>query len=135
MRIAPLLKEHGAQFVLSRATRDVHAKFLLRNGADKVIYPEKQMASWAAVTYSADNIFDYIPLTDDHAIYETAVPPSWVGKTVVQVDVRQKYRINILATKQGETLAPLPGADHVFEKDERLLILGDNKDTQKFLHL
>lgn len=70
-----LLKEHGAPFVLARASRDVHAKFLLRNGADDVIYPEKQMASWAAVRYSADHIFDYIQLTDDHSIFETAVPP------------------------------------------------------------
>ena len=60
-----LLKEYGAPFVLSRATRDVHAKFLLRNGADEIVYPEKQMASWAAVRYSSDHIFDYIELTQD----------------------------------------------------------------------
>lgn len=58
-----LLKEHGAAFVLSRAARDVHAKFLLRNGADEIIYPERQMASWAAVRYSSDHIFDYVELT------------------------------------------------------------------------
>ena len=92
-----LLKEYGAPFVLSRAARDVHAKFLLRNGADDVIYPEKQTASWAAVRYSSDHVFDYIKLTPDHSIYETAVPESWVGRTVVQLAVRQKYRINILA--------------------------------------
>ena len=94
-----LLKEQGAPFVLARASREVHAKFLLRNGADEVIYPEKQMANWAAVRYSGDHIFDYVQLTPDHSIYETAVPESFVGKTAVELAVRQKYRVNILATK------------------------------------
>ena len=90
-----LLKEQGARFVLSRAARDVHAKFLLRNGADDVVYPERETASWAAVRYSSDHIFDYIQLTPDHAIYETAVPPAWVGKTIGQLGVRQRHNINI----------------------------------------
>ena len=129
-----LLKEQGAPFVVSRANRDVHAKFLLRNGADDVIYPEKQMASWAAVRYTADHVFDYVELTPEHSIFETAVPASWVGKTVVELAVRQKYRINILATKHDGKLEPLPGPNHTFLADETIFILGDNKDVQKFLH-
>lgn len=128
-----LLKEHGAPFVLARVTRDVYAKFLLRNGADDIIYPEKQMAFWAAARYSSDHIFDYIELTDNHAIYETAVPPTWVGKTIVALDVRQKYRINILAVKYEGHLEPMPGTKHVFKANETLLVLGENKDIQKFL--
>ena len=130
-----LLKEHGAPFVLSRATRDVHAKFLLRNGADDVIYPEKQMASWAAVRYTADHVFDYIELTDDHAIFETAVPAFWVGKTIVELAVRQRYHINILATKHSGNLEPLPGPTHCFQADETVFVLGSNRDLQKFLNL
>ncbi|MDF2839118.1 MAG: TrkA family potassium uptake protein [Evtepia sp.] len=130
-----LLKEHGAPFVLTRATRDVHAKFLLRNGADDVIYPERQMAVWAAVRYGSDHIYDYIPLTPDHAIYETAVPASWVGKTIGQIGVRQKYHVNILATKLKGHLDPLPGANHCLSSDETLLVLGDTKEIQKFMHL
>ena len=130
-----LLKEHGAPFVLARASREVHAKFLLRNGADEVIYPEKQMASWAAVRYSGDHIFDYVQLTPDHSIYETAVPESFVGKTVVELAVRQKYRVNILATKRDGVLEPLPGPNHCFTADETIFILGGNKDLQKFLNL
>ena len=129
-----LLKEQGAPFVVSRANRDVHAKFLLRNGADDVIYPEKQMASWAAVRYTADHVFDYVELTPEHSIFETAVPASWVGKTVVELAVRQKYRINILATKHDGKLEPLPGPNHTFLADETIFILGDNKDVQEFLH-
>ena len=129
-----LLKEQGAPFVVSRANRDVHPKFHLRNGADDVIYPEKQMASWAAVRYTADHVFDYVELTPEHSIFETAVPASWVGKTVVELAVRQKYRINILATKHDGKLEPLPGPNHTFLADETIFILGDNKDVQKFLH-
>lgn len=128
-----LLKELGAPFVLARATRDIHAKFLLHNGADDVIYPEKQMASWAAVRYSADHIFDYVELTPDYSIYEVAIPANWVGKTVVELAVRQKYRINILAIKRNDQLTPLPGPSHCFQADETIFILGENKDVQKFL--
>lgn len=129
-----LLKEYGAPFVVARATRDVHAKFLLRNGADDVIYPEKQMGSWAAVRYTADHIFDYIKLTPEYSIYETAVPTAWVGKTVVELAVRQKYRINILATLREEKLEPLPGPTHCFSADETMFILGANKDVERFLN-
>ena len=130
-----LLKEQGAPFVVSRANRDVHAKFLLRNGADDVIYPEKQMASWAAVRYTADHVFDYIELTDDHSIFETAVPSSWVGKTIVELAVRQKYHINVLATRRSGSLEPLPGPSHCFRADETVFILGSNRDAQRFLNL
>ena len=130
-----LLKEHGAPFVLARASRDVHAKFLLRNGADDVIYPEKQMASWAAVRYSADHVFDYIELTDNHSIFETAVPAAWIGKTIVELAVRQKYHINILATKYEGRLEPLPGPAHRFRGDETIFILGSNRDVQRFVRL
>lgn len=128
-----LLKEHGAAFVLSRATREVHAKFLLRNGADEIVYPEKQMAEWAAVRYSSSHIFDYVELTPEYAIYETAVPASWVGKTVVELAVRQKYRINILAIRRDGKLEPLPGPTHCFCAEERVFVLGRNRDVEKFL--
>ena len=128
-----LLKDMGARFVLSRAARDVHAKFLLRNGADDVVYPERQSAGWAAVRYSSDHIFDYIQLTPEHSIYETAVPPSWVGTTIGELGVRQRHKVNILATKRGEELMPIPGGDHCFQADETILILGDNRDVQRFL--
>ena len=128
-----LLKENGAKFVLARASREVHAKFLLRNGADDVVYPESQMAEWAAVRYSSDHIFDYIELTEDYSIFETAVPVSWVGKTMVELAVRQKYRINILAIRRDGKVEPMPGPNHRFLLDETIFILGDNRDVQKFL--
>ena len=128
-----LLKEQGARFVLSRAARDVHAKFLLRNGADDVVYPERETASWAAVRYSSDHIFDYVELTPGYSIFETEVPSAWVGKTVMELAVRQKYHINILATKRDGRLDPLPGAGHCFRPEESIFILGNDRDVQKFL--
>ena len=91
-----LLKEMGAKKVVARATRDVHAKFLLRNGADEVVYPEKQIANWTAIRYSSDHIFDYIELSHDFAIVEIPVPKTWNGKTIGQIDIRKKYNINIV---------------------------------------
>lgn len=129
-----LLKELGAKKVVSRAERDVQAKFLLRNGADDVVYPEKQMAIRTAVRYGNDNVYDYVQLTGDHSIYETSTPASWDGKTIVELQVRQRYHINILAVKHGDVLEPLPSADHVFRAGESLLILGSNSDIEKFLH-
>lgn len=128
-----LLKDCGARLVVSRASRDVHAKFLLRNGADQVIYAEKEMAIRTAVRYSYDNIFDYIELTPGYSIYEIPTPPAWVGRTIVQLAVRSRYHISILATKTGERIAPLPGADHELKADERLILMGSNRDVRKIL--
>lgn len=130
-----LLKEHGASFILSRACRDVHAKFLLMAGADDIIYPEKQMASWAAVRYSSEHLFDYIELTDDYSIYEMEVPRSWVGSSIVQVSSRTKYRFNILAIKRGDHLNPLPEPAYRFAADENIFVMGDNRTLQKLSQL
>ena len=96
-----LLKELGGKLVVARANREVQAKFLLRNGADEVVNPEKQMAKWTAIRYSSDHIIDYIKLDDEHDIFEVTIPDAWVGKTVSELDIRKKYGINIMATKQG----------------------------------
>ena len=99
-----LLKELGARYVVSRAERDVQEKFLLRNGADQVVYPEKQMAKWTAIRYSSDHVFDYIEIDSQYAIFEVEIPENWIGKNVGQLDIRKKYGINILATrKYGKT--------------------------------
>ena len=92
------------------------------------------MAIRTAVRYGNDNVYDYVQLTGDHSIYETSTPASWDGKTIVELQVRQRYHINILAVKRGDVLEPLPSADHVFRAGESLLILGSNSDIEKFLH-
>ena len=126
-----LLKELGAQKVVSRAEQDVQAKFLLRNGADEIIYPEKQLATWAAIRYSSDHILDYIELGDSCSIFEVSVPSAWVGKSVVEIDIRRKYNVNIIATKKNGKINAVVTADTILSAEETLLVLGEYKAMRK----
>lgn len=126
-----LLKELGAQKVVSRAEQDVQAKFLLRNGADEIIYPEKQLATWAAIRYSSDHILDYIELGDSWSIFEVSVPSAWVGKSVVEIDIRRKYNVNIIATKKNGKINAVVTADTILSAEETLLVLGEYKAMRK----
>ncbi len=126
-----LLKELGGKLVVSRADRDVQEKFLLRNGADEVINPEKQLAEWAAIRYASDHILDYIRLDDSHAIYELAVPKDWIGRTVGEIDIRRKYGINLLAVKKNGNMDLSVTPDTVLQEEGSMLILGDRKSMQK----
>lgn len=129
------LKELGAKLVVSRAASDVHAKFLLRNGADEVIYPEKQIAKWASIRYSSDHILDYIELDESHAIFEVSVPKAWVGRSILQLDVRRKYNINIMGIKQGGRMNVSVSPDTLLTEDITLLVLGEYKALQKCFHI
>lgn len=126
-----LLKELGAKMVVSRASRDVHEKFLLRNGADEVVYPEKQLASWTAIRFTSDHILDYIELDGEHAVYEVMVPANWQGKTVGELDIRRKYNINILGTRHHNKLDLSVTPNTMFTADHTLMVLGTYKDVQK----
>lgn len=126
-----LLKELGAKLVVSRAARDVQAKFLLRNGADEVVYPEKQLAKWTAIRYSADHILDYIELDSDHAMVEVSVPKEWLGHTIGQIDIRKKYNINIMGIKRSGKLELTISPDIILREGETMLVLGRNRDLQK----
>ena len=126
-----LLKELGAKMIVSRAERDGQAKFLLRNGADEVVYPEKQLAKWVAIRFSSEHILDYIQLDDDHAIFEVDMPESWIGKTVVEVDVRRKYGINIMGIKENGKLNLTITPETQFHATDTILVLGKYKSLQK----
>ena len=126
-----LLKELGAHYVVSRAERDVQAKFLLRNGANNVVYPEKQMAKWAAIRYSADHIFDYIEIDEQHAIFEVQVPKEWIGKSVGELDVRRRFGINILGIKRAGKTDVSVMSDTILSDDITVLALGEYKALQK----
>ena len=130
-----LLKELGAKMVISRAERDVQAKFLLRNGADEVVYPEKQLAKWAAIRYSSEHILDYIELQDDHAIMEVTIPPEWVDRTIGEINIRKKYNINILALKKDGKLDMSITPDTQLCRDESMLVLGKYASIQKCFRL
>ena len=135
LEVTSLLKELGARMVVSRAARDVHAKFLLRNGADEIVYPERQLADWAAIRYSADHILDYIELDEEHAIFEISIPEEWIGKTIGQLDIRKKYNINIMALKTNDIMNLEISSDTQLLKGSTMLVLGETKHIQKCFHI
>ena len=135
LEVTSLLKELGARMVVSRAARDVHAKFLLRNGADEIVYPERQLADWVAIRYSADHILDYIELDEEHAIFEISIPEEWIGKTIGQLDIRKKYNINIMALKTNDIMNLEISSDTQLLKGSTMLVLGETKHIQKCFHI
>ncbi len=130
-----LLKELGAKMVVSRAERDGQAKFLKRNGADEIIYPERQLASWAAIRFSADHVLDYIQIDDEHAIFEVDVPEDWVGKSIADIDIRKKFNINILAIKQNGKISASVMPSVVLSDEITLLVLGEYKALKKCFNI
>lgn len=130
LEITVLLKDCGAKFIIARASRDVHRKLLLRNGANYVVYAEREIAEKIAIKYGAKNIFDYVELTPDVAIYEIAVPENWIGKTIIEKAIRTRYHISILATKQNEEIFPLPQPTHIFKDYETLIVMGSTKSIK-----
>ena len=129
------LKELGARLVVSRAERDVQAKFLLRNGADEILYPEKQIAKWAAIRYSSDHILDYIELDETHAIFEVTVPRAWRSKSIGQIDIRKHFNINIMALKKNGKMNMAITPDSVLTEDVTMLVLGEYRALQKCFHI
>lgn len=125
-----LLKELGAKKVISRATNDVQMKFLLRNGADEVVYPEKQMALRIATRYASDNILDFIQLGTHYSLYELKVPKDWFGKTLSQIDIRKKYKVNIMTIKRDDDVF-IPSPDTVMMPDDVAYVIGELRDIQK----
>lgn len=130
-----LLKELGGKLVVSRAAKDVQAKFLLRNGADEIVYPEKQIAYWTAIRYSSDHILDYIKIDEEHSIFEMMVPEDWVGKTIGELDVRKRYHINILAIKERGVMNAMITPDVRLMENETILMLGKTKEIYKKFHI
>ena len=135
LETASLLKDFGAKKVIARASTGVQEKFLLRNGADEVVYPEKQLAKWTAIRCSSEHIRDYIELGDGNSIFELSVPNDWIGKTVLQVNIRQKYGINILGIRENGKLNLNVAPDTVFAPDNSILVLGEQKAIQKCFHI
>ena len=126
-----LLKELGAAFVVARAERDGQERFLLRNGADKVVYPEKQIAKWAAIRYSSYHIIDYIELDENNSLYEVDVPEEWIGKSIINLDIRRKYNLTVIGVKKNDVMNFTILPETVLTKDMNLLVLGEYKALKK----
>lgn len=135
LETASLLKDLGAKTVIARAATDVQEKFLLRNGADEVVYPEKQLANWTAIRCTSQHILDYIELDGEYSIFELAIPEAWVGKTILQVDIRRKFDINILGIREDGRLHMHISPDTVLPPNSSLLVVGHPKSIQWCFHI
>ena len=135
LEITSLLKELGAKKVVSRASSEVHRKFLLRNGADEVVYPEGQLAAWTAIRHTTDHVLDYIELDSEYAIYDIHVPAEWDGKTVGELDIRKKYNVNILAVRENGKPSTAVASDTMLQQNQTILVLGKWKEIQEFCRI
>lgn len=131
LEITDLLKELGARRILCKVDRDIDAKFLKRNGADGVIYPERDIADRVAASVSDDHIFDFIPISKDFSIYEIGVRPEWVGKSLSELDFRTNYRLNMIASKKNGVVTPILHATYILKADEHIFVLGCKDDIEK----
>lgn len=133
LEITSLLKDLGAPRVVSKSDRDIHAKFLLKIGADDVIHPERDMAQRAAMKYSSDSIFEYIELTPEYAIFEIVVPSEWVGRPLMELDLRSRYNVNVIGTKLGDKVIPITSPERVFSKGEHIFVAGSKTTLSAFV--
>lgn len=134
LEITSLLKDLGAKRVVSKANRDIHAKFLLKNGADEVIFPDRDIAEKVAVRLSADEIFDYTSLSDGYSIYEIAPLAEWIGKSILDLNFRARYHMTIIGIKQNGHTQILPPTDYIFNPEEHLMVICRQKDIDRIIH-
>ena len=129
-----LLKDMGARRRISRAERDGQAKLLIRNGADEVVYPEKQLANWTAIRCCSEHILDYIEIGENCSIFKISVPEGWVGKSIAEIDVRRKYKLNVVAVQEGDKIDPAFAPDVPLKEKQTLFVLGDYDGIKKIIH-
>lgn len=127
-----LLKELGAAKIIVKGQNEMHAKVLRMVGADKVILPEGDMGRRLAQLLTTDTFLDYMQLSPTHSIIEMAVPKDWIGKSIIELDVRKRFGINILAVKkQNGTIDAAPMAETVFTNEDILVVLGEKERLER----
>ncbi len=131
LEITSLLKDLGAQYVVSKATTDIQKKFLLRNGADEVVYPDKDCAEKLAVTVNTDSIYDFFELDSKHCIFEIEIPSDWAGKTISTVNIRKKYKLNVLMVKKKEEIVSSIDGEYVFDENDHIVVFGEKESMLK----
>ena len=130
--ITSLLKKNGAKKIVAKANQDIQAELLRTIGADEIVNAEEELAEYLAVRYNSDNIFDYVPLTDEYSMFELPVPAEWIGRTPVELDIRKKYQINIIAVKNGNTMNPNIGPGYHFRDGDHILLIGKFNEIFRF---
>ena len=132
LEITSILKDLGAKWVVSKATTEIQRKFLLRNGADDVVYPDKDIAEKLAVTLNSSKIFDYIEINSEYSIFEIIVPNHWAGKKLSDVNPRKKYGLNLLTVKKDAVVVDNLDANYVFEQGDHMLVFGNTENILAF---
>lgn len=130
-----LLKDLGARHIISRATGKTQEKFLLRNGADEVVFPERELANWTAIRCSSDMISNYIELDSGYSIFEIQTPAAWEEKPIGGINIRAKYGINILGIREQGKLNMNITANTVLSHGSTLLVLGQEKQIHDAFHI
>ena len=129
--VTSLLKKHGARRIVAKTNQDIQAELLRIIGADEIVYPEVDIAEKLAVRYNANNIFDFVPLTDEYSIYELPILPAWAGHTLLELNIRRKYQINIIAVKNGINLDANLSADYRFCANDHIIVIGRSNEVFK----
>lgn len=126
--ITSLLKNLGAKYIVTRAGRDIQTEVLRKIGANDIIYPEREYAEKLAIRYNAAHILDFFNLAGGFAIFEIMVPAEWIDKSIVMLNVRQRYHVNILVIK-NEVEVQLPKVDYIFKPNDIIVIMGKENDV------
>lgn len=124
--VTVILKELGVKFVVAKAQTDLHGKVLVKVGADKVVYPERDMGVRVAHSLVSSNVLDHIELSPEHSILEVVAPENMVGKTLRQSALRAVYGVTVMAVKRGNELIVSPSADEPIEENDILVVIGEN---------
>ncbi|WP_170006833.1 potassium channel family protein [Bacillus fonticola] len=127
-----LLKELGVRNVTVKAQNDYHEKIVRRIGADRVIHPERDMGRRIAHSIVSNNVLDYLELSDEHSIVEVVATPQLAGNTIIDLDIRAKYGINIVAMKRGKEIIVSPQAEDMIREGDILIVIGADTDISRF---
>ena len=133
METTSLLKELGAPMVVAKADRDLHAKLLLKIGADEVVFPERDMAQRTAMRFSVNGALEYVELAPGYAIMELDVPDHWAGHTILDLDIRKKWNVNVIGRKEEGAIRPID-ASFVFAADTHILVAGRPDDITRMVN-
>ncbi len=126
-----LMKELGVEYVAARAQDEIHGRMLTKLGADKVIFPERDMGKRVAHNLLAGNILDFIELSPDYSMVEIQPPMEWNGKTLAQLDLRKRLGINVIAVRRDGHVDPSPMPGTVLFRDDRLLVMAGHDIIKK----
>lgn len=129
--ISVLLKELGVKYLVAKANDDLHAKVLRKIGADRVVFPERDMGARLARSIITPNVLELMNLSDDYQILEIRLPEKWDGNSIIGVNVRRKYGVNILAIHRRDRFLVSPAADMLFEEGDTLLVMGKKEDIER----